>query len=60
MFGMFHFGSYLKDSDCGPQKVVEVFAITFTLWMLADNLWTSTFPFLSSIVVRELTKLTAE
>lgn len=57
---MFDFGSYLKDSDRGPQKVVEVFAITFTLWMLADNLWTSAFPFLSSSIVRELTELTAE
>lgn len=57
---MFDFGSYLKDSDCGPQKVVEVFAITFTLRMLADNLWTSAFPFLPSSIVRELAKLTAE
>lgn len=57
---MFDFGSYLKDSDCGPQKVVEVFAITFTLWMLVDNFRASTFPILPSIIVRELTKLTAE
>lgn len=57
---MFDFGSYLKDSDCGPQKVVEVFAITFTLRMLDDNFWTSAFPFLPSSIVRELAKLTAE
>lgn len=49
--------AYLENCYGRPQYVVKVFAITFTERMLAYNLRTSAFPFLSSMV-HKFTKLT--
>ena len=49
----------MKNSNGGPEYIVEVLTITFTLRMLADYFGTRTFTFDSS-VFHKFAKLTAE
>lgn len=51
--------SYLEYCDCGPQNVVEVFAIALTLRMPADYFGTRALAFESGFV-QKFTKLTAK
>lgn len=53
------FEAYLKDSDRGPQDVIKMFSVTFTLGMIRYDLRASTVP-LGAIVFDELAKLTTE
>lgn len=50
---------YLENCYCGPEYVVEVFAIAFAERMFADNFGAGAFP-LRSGLIQELAKLTAE
>ena len=54
-----HGGTYLKDGNSGPEDIVEMFTVAFTLRMLGDNFWTSTFPFFPAFFDK-LTELTSK
>lgn len=56
---LLYYCSYLEYCDCGPQNVVEVFAIALALRMPADYFGTRALAFESGFV-QKFTKLTAK
>lgn len=50
----------MKDGDCRPQEVVEVFPVTLASRIFADNLWTRALSTTIAVLVCELAKLTAK